>query len=1543
MTKQVCFVFVALTPALLGATSSPAQLPLQFEPNRGQAPATVQFLARGNGYTLALSSGSASFFAGGKAATLRLDGARATAPGEGEELLPGITNYFAGADRRQWITAVPNYRQVRFRSVYRGIDLVYYGKGGELEYDFVVSPGAKPSDISFTVEGGRSPRIDKSGDLIWRTASGEVRQHRPVLFQQRDGRRVEVAGGFRVLPNGRAGFAVGAYDRSQPLTIDPVLQFSTFFGGRLRESANSLAVDQAGNLYVAGTATSPDFPVSQGAYQSSVIGGTDIFVSKLNGTGTQILYSTVVGGSGDETGAYLAVDNSGNAYVAGTTQSRNFPTTPGALKESTNALAGDTDGFVFKVNANGTNLLYSTRIGGKGVDMVNGIAVDNAATAYITGETNSDLFPLSADVVQTERKGSNDAFVMKLNPAGSGVVWSTLLGGDNDSYVVGYESGRAIGVDRVGQVYVTGITTLRDFPTTPGAPQRDHFGKGEVFLTKLNSTATQILFSTLMGGSGNDTPNALYVDPNGTNVYIAGNTASAGFPVTPQVVQTSVYGDLTDLNREGFVARYNASGQLIFSTLFGRNADDQINGVVADTDGTVWVVGTSNSWDLPTTFDAIQKNISSGGTTGEPNDAFVASFDQYAQTIKFATFLGGTRYDEGRAIARDSQGNIFVAGYTQSPSFPLTQGALQRSTGFGTTTAFIARIGENRLPASQLVMISGNNQTGDQGTRVQAPLIVELRDPFNNPIPNATITVSATNAAATGTTVRTGFDGRASILVTYGDRPGAATVTATYAGVPPVQFSLLVKRVGPPIPEILSSVVSYGESNPPLTALAPLGLGVINGRALTQASGDREAGTADYQNGQLPTSLLNTCVTVAGQAARLLYVAGHRIHFQVPEGVQPGPQPLVVISNCGILGELRSDPQTVQIRATSPEFLYWSQNPDGRNPIRAINAATGAQVTPESPANPGQTLRLFGTGFGATAPSIGAGEIPQSDYATVERPTVVFDGQELTPDSVLTSTLVPGYPGFYQLDVRLPATTRNGNLALTVKYGSQTSPMGYLRVAGGLDLEPRLSVTPARLDFGDVVINQTREMLLQITNSGAFRLNINAFDAGGLAFTVVDNEPFTLQPGESRTITVRFAPVTTSNFSTSLVIASTDPVTPTLTVPLTGAGTLQPPAPNPVPFILNIQPESILSGGAPFNLFVNGKDFTRTSVVEVNGQARPTFYNFNNQLIASLRAQDIAQAGTLTITVFTPAPGGGRSTPLTFTVTAGPQANQPLALINQLDMRFCPLITSHVSVLDGNGLPVRNLTTPSVTCREDNQVVPCTMTNGAAETPLSVMLVYGVNGITSDEDLLFLRNAARNFIAGLQPDDRIGIVHLERDARSQLDFTTDKERALNVIDILRPVTEGNGNALYDAVNYASVMAARQTGRRQAVVLFTKLDNLSGTFSLDQSLGIARTLGVPFYTVVVGGGESNINLTGYLRQLSRDTNGQFFTENRPLSYNDLFQRIKTIVQSQYSITHYSPVFDGRDRPLTMTFSIPEGTVSATRVYRPCAPGVSVGGQ
>ena len=1533
MTKASCFVLFALLPRF--AQAGFGDLPLRFETNEGQAAdRSIQFLSRGPGYSMAIAAQSARFLAGGQQVTLRLAGSNAGARGHGEERLATVSNYMSGTDRAQWRTGIANFGRVRFPAVYPGIDLVYYGRKHELEYDFVVAPGARPDRIAFTLEGTSRARIGASGELLLHTATGEVRQKRPVLYQERQGVRTEVAGGYRISSGNRIGFTVGAYDASLPLVIDPVLQFATFFGGQIRESASAIALDPQGNIYVAGLSASADFPRTPGAYQNRLVGGNDIFIVKLNSTGTVVLYATQVGGSDEEFGISLAVDRFGSAFVAGSTRSINFPTTPGVVRERNSSASPDGDGFVFKLGTSGSNLIYSTRIGGKNVDSVNAIAIDFNGNAIITGQTTSPDYPVTGeDMLQSVRKGFDDAFVTKLNDTGTSYVFSTLLGGDSESFIVGTEAGRAIAVDRVGTIYVAGITTLRDFPHTANAIQDTHLGQSDVFFCKVQSDGKKLLYSTFLGGEGLDTVNAIYIEPSGTNVYLVGGTTSARFPTTPNAYQNFLNGG-QPIARDGFLSKINANGQLVYSTFLGGNGDDELKGVVGDDAGNAYVIGTTSSTNMPTTVDAIQANVS-GGATGEPYDAFIAYVNGNANRIIWGTYLGGPRNEEGNAIARDSRGNLYVAGYTQSSGFPLTANALQRTTGFGTNTAFIARIGEQRGDVSQLTILSGDKQQANQGALLPAPLVVELRDEFNVPVANQTINFAITNGRLNTNTAVTNSAGRASVLVTLGDRPGPVIVTATASGnIPPARFELTSLRVGPPLPEISAGgIVGAGLSSPPTHVLSTNTIAAIFGNRFAPPGADIRADASNFVGGKVPTNLGGVCVTVDGVAARILAVTERQINFIVPELTRTGMLPAQVLTDCGRVTELRSDPQDVEISATSPEFFYSSTNAAGRSFIATADAQTGQ---PLGAVRPGQIVSLYGTGFGPTNPATGTGELPTGIARTTEPALVTFDGRPLETPNILYAGIAPGLAGVYQLNLQIPLNARNGNLPLTARFGLQSSPAGsFLRIEGGQNRDPQVAVSPTRLDFGDVQIGQPRELPITIANSGTSLLTVRAFDTGLPVFTLRPNFGFELDPGETRVLTMTFTPNAAGPINATLRIATDDPVDPVLNVPLIATAVVQPPPNNPVPVITSISPNVIDAGGAAFNVVVNGNNFIRGSVVEVNGRARSTFFNNPVQLIAFIEALDITDGGVAKITVRNPLPAGGASNAVDLLIRGVATTPQPLGLINQFDLRFCPAISSFVTVLDSGGLPVRNLNRERLTCKDGDQTVDCTIAPAGAETPVAMHLLFGMNGLESETEQIQLKSAGRQLIQTLGGQDRIAITHLEDVNRLQLDFTQDTTRALAVLDLLRPVPPGN--ALYDSVVSTAQSTRLQLGNRRIVVLITALDNLSGVLrDLNQALGTARSSGVTFYTVAIGKGKADPALTGFLRTLARDTGGQFFSENTPTEYSGLFGRIATIIQSQYQIRHSSPNFNGVARDLEFTFRIPEGVVRAVRSYAPCLP-------
>ncbi len=677
------------------------RVPLSFEANQGQTDSSVKFLSRGSGFTLFLTSieavlvlrqprgepSAASHEAGVKArgsektdaavVRMRLEGANARPQMVGLEELSGKSHYFLGNDPAAWRTNIPTYARVSYQEVYRGIDLVYYGNQGRLEFDFVVAPGADPGAIRLRFQGAVGLAIDAQGDLILATAGGDIRLHKPVVHQEVEGGRREIAGAYVLKEGDEVGVDVAVYDTGKPLIIDPVLSYSTYLGGRGADQGLGIAVDASGNAYVTGVTESVNFPTTAGAFQPTLRGFTDVFVTKLNPTGSALVYSTYLGGSGSDFGSGIALDASGNAYVTGSTSSVNFPTTAGAFQTT---LGGFTDAFVTKLNPTGSALVYSTYLGGSGGDDVgNGIAVDASGNAYVRGATESANFPTTAGAFQTTfGGGAEDVFVTKLNPTGSALVYSTYLGGS------GQDCGFGIAVDASGNAYVTGFTESANFPTTAGAFQTTYGGFTDAFVTKLNPTGSALVYSTYLGGSGFDSGNGIAVDASG-NAYVTGDTRSfSDFPTTAGAFQTTFGGGADDV----FVTKLNPTGSaLVYSTFLGGSGNEEGQGIAVDASGNAYVTGETRSPNFPTTAGAFQTTLGGGAST----DAFVTKLNPTGSALVYSTYLGGSGGDGGFGIALDASGNAYVTGFTESANFPTTAGAFQTTLG-GDADAFMAKI-----------------------------------------------------------------------------------------------------------------------------------------------------------------------------------------------------------------------------------------------------------------------------------------------------------------------------------------------------------------------------------------------------------------------------------------------------------------------------------------------------------------------------------------------------------------------------------------------------------------------------------------------------------------------------------------------------------------------------------------------------------------------------------------------------------------------------------------------------------------------------------
>jgi uncharacterized repeat protein (TIGR01451 family) len=668
-------VITALASCVLGAAGTP----LAFEINRGQFSPEVRFVARGEGLSAFLTSSGAVLAMHKSEAVIRIEwlGGNPAPQLAAENELPGKANYFVG-DADLWRTGLPTYGAVRYRAVYPGIDAIYHGEQHQFEYDFAVAPGGDPARIRVAFEGASSVDVDADGNLLLNTPGGIVRHHKPIAYQK--DRRIEAR---YILRGNHVAFALGPYDHTRELIIDPVVSFATYAGGKVSDIPHGVAVDAAGNAYVTGETTSADFPSVKAVYAAQ--GATDVFVAKYSPDGSTLLYSTFIGGTGHDLGTAIAVDANGNAYVAGRTASANFPT----LHAVQSAFGGTEDAFVLKLNAAGSALLYSTFLGGKLTDQAQGVAVDPSGNAFVTGYTVSTDFP-TMNPFQSGRAGGYDVFVSKLDPSGSNLIYSTYFGGVQDDY------GRAIAIDPAGNAYITGLTGSPNFPIAH-ALQPKLNPSGDAFVAKLDPSGHELVYSTYLGGGGLDDGAGIAADSCGY-AYVSGKTQSTNFPTTPNAVQATFAGpNSAAFAGDAFYAKIDPAGAaLSYSTYLGGTKGETGAAIALDAAGNVYVAGATASPDFPAS-NASQAQHGGGACVLFPcGDAFVSKFSLDGSSMIYSTFLGGSKDDAGMAMSVHASGAVWMAGLTLSDDLPTVK-PLQRARAVSSTStsspdAFVARI-----------------------------------------------------------------------------------------------------------------------------------------------------------------------------------------------------------------------------------------------------------------------------------------------------------------------------------------------------------------------------------------------------------------------------------------------------------------------------------------------------------------------------------------------------------------------------------------------------------------------------------------------------------------------------------------------------------------------------------------------------------------------------------------------------------------------------------------------------------------------------------
>ncbi len=649
------------------AEAAYARAPLAFEPNVGQADESVDFLVHHGQAVTAFSSTGTTTSVGGKQVTMSLTGA-AVQDFAGTDELPSKTNYFLGNDQSKWQSDIPNYGKLVANNVYPGIDLAYYGTNSQLEHDFIVAPGVDYRQIAFGFTGQDDLSLDGDGNLILKAGDDTLTLNAPVTYQTDTNSKHTIPSSFE-LNDGTVTVAVAdTYDPAKPLIIDPVLvlHYGTYFGGTGNEQSFGMEVDGAGNMYIAGETASSDLPI-MGAYDGSYSAGNDGFVSKFSSDGATLLYSTYLGGAGFEQLRGLRVDTGGNAYVGGTTGSTDYPTTAGAFQT---VKAGTNGGFVTKLDPTGGSLVYSTYVGESPATDIQVINIDDDGNVYMggaTGNNNALATPGAFQTTLSDGGITNDAWLGKLNPSGSALVFATYLGGNGSEWVIG------IAVDDDQNVYATGRTSSSNFPMA-SAYDGSHNGGVDGFVAKFNPTGSSLLYSTYFGGAGDDEGDGIVLGTGG-DIYVTGIT-QGGFP-TVAALQPTYGGGAYD----AFLIKLDPTGAApVFSTYLGGSGLDAAYRLLVDDADSVYLSGRTDSTNFPI-LGAFQ--ASNGGSA----DGFLTKFAPDGSSITFSSYVGGSGFDQIAGLYLRNH-RLYASGWTDSANFP-TATPFQASIAGG-TDAFIA-------------------------------------------------------------------------------------------------------------------------------------------------------------------------------------------------------------------------------------------------------------------------------------------------------------------------------------------------------------------------------------------------------------------------------------------------------------------------------------------------------------------------------------------------------------------------------------------------------------------------------------------------------------------------------------------------------------------------------------------------------------------------------------------------------------------------------------------------------------------------------------
>jgi len=1011
-------------------------------------------------------------------------------------------------------------------NVYHGVNLVYYGTQGQLEYDFDVAPGVDPSVIRLVFQGAGDVRIDEHGELMVKTPSGEVRLLKPIAYQEIGGSKHSVAVSYVLKDKNSVAFQMAEYDSRRPLVIDPILSYSTYLGGSNIDTANAIAVAPDNTAFVAGSTFSSDFPTIH-ALQPNEGGGPDFpldaFVAKISADGSTLLYSTYLGGENQDAANGIAVDSFGNAFVTGYTLSTHFPVTSGSFGT---VCGGDgkcgasfnsgglivSNAFVTKLNAAGSAIIYSGYLGEYENVKGQAIAVDLNGNVWVTGETEANLaptvtitppnvgpppFPITSTAFQTNFGGGSwDAFLTKIDPTGSTIEYSSYLGGNDEDIAYG------IAVDDSSNIFITGLTYSTNFPTTDAPLQGASGGAGDAFVTKVNVSSSEtasVVYSTYLGGAGLDQGNSIATDQQG-NAYVTGLTNSAVFGFTPAGFQPVYNGE-----GDAFVAKLNPTGALSYFTYLGGTKADQGTGIAVDTGGNAYVTGTTVSTNFPIAGAVFQPTYGGGDA-----DSFVAKLDPTGTTLVYSSYLGGTNTELATGIAIDTSGAAYVTGQTCSQDFPLAN-PLQAVPG-GNCDAYIAKV------------------SALSGIALYPAGLVFAPEVLNTPSASQTVTLTngdsqqtITNISISGTNAGDFFETN-----TCPTQPSPLAVGATCTFT--VTFTPKAIGIRQASLEITDSsiggfyVVNLTGSTPTIT-LSPSAL----------SFGNQQVGT--------PSSPLPIVVTNSGTTPiTISSITASGDFSETDNCIKAALQPN---TNC-----------VVQVTFTPSDAVStmgavtFTDNGLG-SPQIIIATGTGV-LEPQASVAPAS--------LGFTSQPIGASSTPQqvilsnTGNAALNISSIVASGdftQASTCGSILSAKATCSISVTFTPSA---AGTRSGTLTVTDNTASVPGSTQTVPLSGIGQAVPVVSLSTNTLTFsGQTIASPSAAQAVTLTNTGSAALNISNVTSSG-DFAQVNNCSTSVAAGGNCTINVTFTPTVSGNRFGSVTITD-NTVSGSQTISMSGTGT----------------------------------------------------------------------------------------------------------------------------------------------------------------------------------------------------------------------------------------------------------------------------------------------------------------------------------------------------------------------------------------------------